>query len=84
MEHTASTKFAYPLHLLLYVPAITHVIPAMALQAGMLEENPSWEKLEAWLRSSRGQLPMLVVFETAEDVLIHEDTAEARYIVTRS
>ena len=54
------------------------IISAMPLQAGMLDENPTWEKLEAWLRSSRGQLPMLVVFETAEDVLIHEDSAEAR------
>ena len=60
------------------------VISAMALQAGMLEETPSWEKLEAWLRSSRGQLPMLVVFENAEDVLIHEDSAEARDKSSRS
>ena len=50
----------------------------MALQAGMPAGNPTWEKLKAWLRSSQGQLPMLVVFETAEDVIINKDSAEAR------
>ncbi len=53
---------------------------AMALQAGLLDGNPGWEKLEAWLRSSRGQLPMLLVFENTEDVLVNELSARMSYV----
>ena len=50
----------------------------MALQAVLLDAKTGWEKLEAWLRSSQGQLPMLVVFENTEDVLIHKDSFRVR------
>ncbi|CAL8471730.1 g11272 [Coccomyxa elongata] len=43
-------------------------------QAVLPDAKAGWEKLEAWLRTPRGQLPMLLIFESTEDVLIHEDS----------
>ena len=50
----------------------------MPLQAILLDAKTGWEKLEAWLRRPRGQLPMLLVFENTEDVLIHKDSFRVR------
>ena len=52
---------------------------AMALQAILLDAKTDWEKLEAWLRTPRGQLPMLLVFENTENVLIYKDSFRVRY-----
>ena len=52
---------------------------AITLQAVLPDAKADWEKLEAWLRTPRGQLPMLLIFENTEDVLIHEDSLRVRW-----
>lgn len=50
----------------------------MALQVVLPDAKTGWEKLEAWLRTPRGQLPMLLIFESTEDVIIDEDNLRVR------
>jgi hypothetical protein len=54
------------------------VLLPLQLQGLQLPEDLSWKEVEKWLRQGGAGGEVLLVFENAEDVLLHDKSTQVR------